>query len=266
MLVRYRLYNRDCIAGARDHLDDRSVDLLICDPPFGLDDHQTAYNRDHRLVLPGYNEAPKDYGYWTYDWLEEARRVLKPDGSIYVVSGWSNLRSVLDALHDLDMPLINHVIWKFNFGVNTTRKFVTSHYHILYARRSRGAKPYFDTHCRFLPGRDRDGSILYRDLEDVWVIPKEYHQGLAKNRNKLPDALVEKMIQYSSAPGDVVCDFFLGNFTTAYVAGRLRRKVWGFEVNPVAFRHHAPRLLGTRRAERWMEIDQQAHAETAVIC
>jgi site-specific DNA-methyltransferase (adenine-specific) len=108
--MNYRLYNRDCIAGARDDLDNRSVDLLICDLPFGLDIDDTAYNRDPRHVLPGYAEAPRDYDRWTYDWLREARRVLKPDGSIYVITGWTRLRSVLNALHDLDMPLINHII------------------------------------------------------------------------------------------------------------------------------------------------------------
>jgi site-specific DNA-methyltransferase (adenine-specific) len=171
--MKYRLYNRDCIAGARDHLDDRSVDLLICNPPFGLGDHETAYNRDHRLVLPGYAESQRDYDRWTYDWLREARRVLKPNGSIYVVSGWTNLRSVLNALHDLDMPVVNHLIWKYNFGVSTTRKFVTSHYHLLYAKRSPYGIPYFATYCRYLPGYlpgcKRDVSILYRDLEDVWL-------------------------------------------------------------------------------------------------
>jgi site-specific DNA-methyltransferase (adenine-specific) len=251
----FRLFNRDCIKGCRDQIEDRSVDLLICDPPFGLGDHESAYNRDGRKVLDGYKEAPRDYSRWSYDWLREAKRVLVDDGSIYVVSGWSNLRSILDALHDLDMPVVNHLIWKYNFGVYTTRKFVSSHYHILYAKRSTWGKPYFDTHCRYLGGRDKDGSRLYRDLEDVWVIPRENHPGRMKNKNKLPDALVRKMVQYSSRTDDVVCDLFLGNFTTAYVASDLGRRVWGFEVNQEAFRHHCARLIGTEQTDDWMEID-----------
>jgi DNA modification methylase len=99
----------------------------------------------------------------------------------------------------------------------------------------------------------------------MWLISREYHPARTKNKNKLPDSLVEKMVQYSSRHGDVVCDFFLGNFTTAYVAGRLGREVWGFEVNPLAFPRHATKLVGRERAERWMEIDRRPRAETRVI-
>lgn len=75
-------------------------------------------------------------------------------------------------------------------------------------------------------------------MEDVWTIPKEYAPGKTKNVNKLPDALVEKMIRYSTKPGDTVADFFLGNFTTAYVARRSGRRFVGCEINQAAFDAH----------------------------
>ena len=56
-----------------------------------------------------------------------------------------------------------------------------------------------------------------------------------KNINKLPEELVKKMIQYSSNEGDLVCDFFLGNFTTAVVSKKLNRVPMGFELNKHAF-------------------------------
>ena len=63
-----------------------------------------------------------------------------------------------------------------------------------------------------------------------------------KNVNKLPEGLIQKLILYSSNPGDIVCDFFMGNFTTAYAAIKLGRYPIGFELNKNAFQHHEPLL------------------------
>lgn len=177
---------------------------------------------------------------------------MKSNASLYLVSGWSNLGSVLTALDRINFHVINHIIWKYNFGVYTKRKFVSSHYHILYATKwsKKQAKPTFNTYCRF----DKDdknengGSLCYQDREDVWVINREYRPGEKKNCNKLPDALLEKMILYSSNPGDVVCDFFLGNFTTAYVALRNGRGIVGFESNTEAYQQHYKAILGDAKS------------------
>jgi site-specific DNA-methyltransferase (adenine-specific) len=82
--------------------------------------------------------------------------------------------------------------------------------------------------------------MLFDDLEDVFVISKEYHPGEVKNKNKLPNALIEKLVLYSSDIGDTICDLFLGNFTTAYVGLQLSRRVVGFELNSAIFNYHLP--------------------------
>lgn len=239
------IYNEGCIEGAAKHLTDKCVDLLVCDPPFGIGESSFGhvYNRQEANVLPGYVEAPPNYFVWSCQWLEQAYRVLKDDGSFYLVSGWSRLPEVLNAVREVGFQTINHIIWRYNFGVFTKRKYVTSHYHILFLAKP-GAKRTFNTECRFhAQARGPNGEALnYRDREDVWTINREYHPGRVKNSNKLPDELVRKMIQYSSEPGDVVCDFFMGNFTTAYVALALNRHVRGFEINKTAFDHHIGRL------------------------
>lgn len=240
----YPIWNVNCVEGAKALIRDETVDLIVTDPPFGIQETTFGkhYNRDESTVIDGYVEAPPDYYAFSRAWLEQARRVLKPNGSMYVVSGWTNLRHVLNACHDAGLFLVNHCVWKYNFGVFTRKKYVTSHYHVLYLKKSEKAKPTFNTTCRFSAARDATGSPLYRDLEDVWVIKKEYQPGAVKNKNKLPDALVEKMIAYSSNEGDVVADFFLGNFTTAFCAARMGRVPTGFELNPVAYRHNMEKL------------------------
>ena len=240
----FEIFNADCLDAER-RIPDKSVTLGIFDPPFGLGeaDFDKHYNRNSGNVLKGYVEAPRDYARWTRQWLTEARRVLRDDGSMYVFSGYSNLRHVLNAADDLNLRTINHIVWKYNFGVYTTRKFVTSHYHVLYYAKS-NRQPVFNTHCRFGP-EERDGagrSLLYKDLEDVFVVNREYAPRQQKNQNKLPEALVRKIIQYSSSAGDTVCDFFMGNFTTAYAAIKLGRRVVGYELNRNAYQYHMPLL------------------------
>lgn len=234
------IYNEDCILGARKHLEDESVDLGIYDPPFGINEgsFDKHYKRKKDFVFDGYVEAPNDYYKFSVDWITEAKRILKPNGSMYIISGWTHLRHILNAVHELDLETLNHIIWKFNFGVATKKKYVTSHYHILYLAKP-GAKPKFNTYCRFgLQEKDQNNrSLNYTDLQDVFVINKEYNPSERKNKNKLPDALIEKLILYSSDVGDIVCDFFLGNFTTAIVSKKLGRTPIGFELNSESFEY-----------------------------
>ena len=232
------LYNEDCVTGAA-RIASNSVDLTVCDPPFGIGESSfsTLYNRKAARIIRGYVEAPKDYQSFSDKWIAEATRILKLNGTMYIVSGWTQLRHILNSVEACGLILHNHIIWKYNFGVYTRQKFCSSHYHIL--RLGKSNKVKFNRTCRFTP-KDRNesgGSLLYQDMEDVWYIKKEYSRGTLKNCNKLPDELVDKMILYSSDPGDLVCDFFLGNGTTAKRALALRRNIVGFEINPVAFRH-----------------------------
>jgi len=233
------IYCTDCVEGSLKKMQASSVDLIICDPPFGIGESSFGryYNRDNSNVIEGYVEIPDKYDVFSMEWIGAAKRILKDNGSMYIVSGWTNLADVLNAVNRNNLFVINHIIWKFNFGVFTRKKFVTSHYHILYVKKNKKSKVTFNKSCRF-SSEQKDssgGSLVYQDMEDVWNINKEYHRGVQKNSNKLPESLVAKMIQYSSNEGDVVCDFFLGNFTTAIVAKKLKRIPCGFEINKASF-------------------------------
>jgi site-specific DNA-methyltransferase (adenine-specific) len=232
-------YNGDCIHGAALHIPDNSVDLIITDPPYGIngDMLHKHYNRDEKFVVGGYVEIPQEkYGTFSFEWITQAERVLRPGGSIYIVSGYTNLYQILDALHKTGLREINHIIWKYSFGVFTRRKFVSSHYHILFYEKP-GAPRTFNLESRYgLDEKDEDGrSFNNADREDVWMIRREYKPGKVKNKNELPPDLLTKMIQYSSREGDIVCDFFLGGFSTAKVAIGLNRRATGFEISKAIF-------------------------------
>jgi len=234
-----KFYNGDCISGAAENIPDNSMDLIITDPPYGIngDKLHQHYNRNEEFVVEGYVEIPqKEYAEFSEKWIAEAERVLRPGGSIYIVSGYTNLIDILNALRKTSLKEINHIIWKYNFGVFTRQKYVSSHYHILFYEKS-GGKRTFNLESRFgLNEKSEDErSLNNTDREDVWIINREYKPGQIKNKNELPTKLLIKMIQYSSNEGDLVCDFFLGGFSTAKVALGLNRRAIGFEISKLMF-------------------------------
>jgi site-specific DNA-methyltransferase (adenine-specific) len=242
----FQIYQVDCISGAKKYIDDNSVDLIITDPPYGINGEllHRHYNRNENYVLDGYKEVERDqYELFSRNWILEAERVLRPGGSLYIISGYSNLIHLLNALRKTTLEEKNHIIWKYNFGVYTKNKYVSAHYHILYFTKP-GGKTTFNLYSRFGPGErnSKARSLNYQDREDVWYINREYKPNKIKNKNELPTELLIKIIEYSSNVDNLVADFFLGGFSTARVAIGLKRRIIGFEINHNAFIHNLQEL------------------------
>jgi site-specific DNA-methyltransferase (adenine-specific) len=212
------IHNEDCLEGMK-RIDASSVDLVITDPPFAIEfrARRANYNRTASRVLEGYNEITREeYPEFTLGWMKEVWRILKDSGSMYVFSGWNNLRDILNAVDRTGFTVVNHLIWKYQFGVVTRRRYVTSHYHCIYACKKEKERRFFPF-ARF-------------DKEDVWVINREYWSGDRKTPTKLPAELIEKILMYSSREGDLVLDPFLGSGQVAVVCKKLGRRYVGFEI------------------------------------
>jgi len=207
----------DCVTGMKE-LPDASVDLVIADPPFGIDfdGKSSVYNRDEGLVIEGYEERSESYHEFTTKWLAELPRIMKPESSAYVFSGWTNLDAVLQGARAAGLVTLNHLIWHYPFGVYTKKRFVTSHYHIVLLVKN--PRKYFFNKIENYP-------------EDVWSVKRQYRTGLAKNATTLPLEVVARCIDFSSKPGDIVLDPFMGNGTTAVAAKMNFRRFIGFEIN-----------------------------------
>ncbi|MCF2140884.1 MAG: site-specific DNA-methyltransferase [Candidatus Lokiarchaeota archaeon] len=200
-------------------IESSSIDIVIADPPFGLEfsGKERLYNRNADLVISDYKEiSHSDYNSFSFNWITLLPRILKPSGSVYIFSGWTNLRSILNALSQTSLILRNHIIWEYNFAVFTKKKFATSHYHLLYLVKDE-RKAFFNR--------------IQHYETDVWKIPRQYAPNIKKNGTKLPLELVRKCINYSSKPGDVVLDPFTGNATTQMAAKGEFRHFIGFEIN-----------------------------------
>lgn len=211
------VYYEECISGMKQ-LPKSCIDLVVADPPFGIefDGLSSVYNRDDSLVIPGYEEIQDSYADFTKQWVAELPRVMKKDASAYIFSGWTNLDAILNAAREAGLIALNHIIWHYPFGVYTKRRFVTSHYHILLLVKNQ--KSYFFNKVENYP-------------EDVWIVKRKYRTGLTKNSTKLPIEVVSKCIDYSSRPGDIILDPFMGNGTTAISSKGAFRHFIGFEIN-----------------------------------
>ncbi len=207
----------DCVNGMKE-LPNNSVDLVIADPPFGIsfDGKSSVYNRDERLVIEGYEETDESYHEFTVKWLAELPRIMKPESSAYIFSGWTNLDAVLQGAREAGLETLNHLIWHYPFGVYTKKRFVTSHYHIVLLVKT--PNNYFFNKIENYP-------------EDVWSVKRQYRTGLTKNATTLPLDVVSRCIDFSSKPGDIVFDPFMGNGTTAVAAKMNFRHFIGFEIN-----------------------------------
>lgn len=240
-----KIYNTDCVEGMKS-IPDNTVDLVITDPPFAIEfkAKRSNYNRTASRVLEGYNEIPKEkYHDFTVNWMKECFRILKESGSMYVFSGWNNLKDILNAINNIGFVTVNHIIWKYQFGVVTERKYVTSHYHCLYVCKNDEKRKFFP-YTRF--GKDErtnnGRSLHYEDKEDVWYIKREYWTGDQKTPTKLPAELIKKILMYSSEKGDIILDPFLGSGQVAVVSKMLGRRYLGFEVVKKYFEFAKERL------------------------
>ncbi|MEM1515011.1 MAG: site-specific DNA-methyltransferase [Candidatus Bathyarchaeia archaeon] len=194
------------------------ADLIFADPPFGIGfgGNIATYHRTPDAL--SYIEVPKEeYPKFIRELVDWCYKALKPNGSMWLVSGWNNLRHVLNAVEDAGFIQLNHVIWKYQFGVFTRRRFVTSHYHLLLLVKDE--KNYTFNKPEHYP-------------EDVWIVKRQYHRGEETAGNELPDEIVERCIRTSSNPGDLVVDPVLGSGTTMRVCLKLGRKCLGIEINP----------------------------------
>lgn len=197
---------------------DEPADLVFADPPFGIDFKANLQSYHRTPDALSYREVPQEEYpsfmesllHWSYD-------ALRPSGSMWLLSGWNNLGVVLHAVEESGFHLLNHCIWKYQFGVFTRRRFTTSHYHML------------------LLVKDENDYTFNKPehyAEDVWYIKRPYRRGVRTAGNELPDKLVERCVCTSSNRGNLVVDPVLGSGTTMGTCLRMHRRCVGIEVNP----------------------------------
>jgi modification methylase len=228
----------DCVQLMR-MLPPASVDCVFADPPYNLQLRGELRRPDDSLVdgvdedWDRFADFPT-YDAFTRDWLGECRRVLRKDGTIWVIGAYHNIFRIGAILQDLGFWILNDVIWrKANPMPNFRgRRFTNAHETLIWAARSRDARYRFNYQAM----KSLNDDIQMRS---DWFIPLctgqerlQNGHGLKLHPTQKPEALLHRVLLASTNQDDVVLDPFAGTGTTPAVAKRLRRHFIGIERHP----------------------------------
>src|SRR5437868_5203479 len=226
----------DCLEELKK-IPSASVDLIFADPPYNLQLAHELHRPDQSLVDGVDNAWDKFASFAEYDaltrgWLIHCRRVLKPDGALWVIGSYHNIFRVGAILQDLGYWILNDVIWrKLNPMPNFRgRRFTNAHETLIWAARDAGAKAYTFNYEALKAGNE---DVQVRSDWTLALCTGE-ERLKAGNGKKLhptqkPEALLARVILSSSRPDDLILDPFCGTGTTGAVAKRLGRRFVGFE-------------------------------------
>jgi len=230
------IYYGDAIEILKSEINNASVDLIFADPPYNIG-KQFSHFTDRWT-------SDAEYVKWAYRWIDECIRILKPTGTMYLMTSTQTM-PYFDLYIREKLTILSRIVWTYDSSGVQAKKYYGSMYEpILYcvkdlksytfnaneilveaktgAKRKlidyRGAVPKF-YHTQKVPG-------------NVWHFPRvryrmdEYEDHPAQK----PEALLDRIIRASSHQGDIVLDPFAGTFTTAAVAKALARKTISIEL------------------------------------
>jgi modification methylase len=216
-----------------------SVHCIFADPPYNLQLRGELRRPDDSLVDGVDDDWDRftdfaAYDAFTREWLTEARRLLRKDGTIWVIGSYHNIFRIGAILQELGFWVLNDVIWRKSNPMPNFRgrRFTNAHETMIWAARQRDSRHRFNYQAM---------KSLNDDLQmrSDWLIPlctgaeriKNEH-GLKLHPTQKPEALLHRVLLSSTGAGDIVLDPFLGTGTTAAVAKRLSRHFIGIERHP----------------------------------
>ena len=257
----FRIINGDCIAAMRA-LPEQSVDLIFADPPYWMRVSgvlQRVEGTDYDGCSDEWDNqfsSLEDYASFTRQWLGECRRLLKKDGSIWVIGSMQCIYTIGSLMQELGFWLINDVIWHKSNPTPNFRgtRLNNSHETLIWAARDRGSRPTFhyktarELNCDNVGEQDFERGVR-KQLGSVWRIPicsgherLRDGQGRKLHSTQKPEALIHRVICIASSAGDTVLDPFGGTMTTGAVALQAGRTFIGIEASARYCRHGEARL------------------------
>lgn len=245
----WEIIHGDCLA-TFGTLDDRCARLIFADPPYNIGIDYGDGAKADKLT-------DAEYMQWVTSWLEECWRVLKDDGSLWVMIGDEYAAEYAVALKKLGFTIRSWVKWYETFGVNCANNFNRTSRHIFYAV-TNPKKFVFNVDS---VSRPSDRQLKYGDKraaedgklwDDVWQIPRV--TGTSNERipdfpTQIPLAITRAIVGCASDPADLVIDPFNGSGSTGVAAVELGRKYLGMEKSSEFCRLSRLRLQGTKTTE-----------------
>jgi modification methylase len=248
----------DCI-DAMKGLPDKCIDMIFADPPYNLQLGGELFRPDGSHVDAVTDDWDKFDTFAAYDrftkaWLAEARRILKDNGTIWVIGSYHNIFRVGTAVQDSGFWILNDVVWvKANPMPNFKgTRFTNAHETLIWA--STGEKAKYTFNYRAMKTLNDE-----LQMRSDWTLPLCGGQERLKNADghkahptQKPEALLYRVLLACTKPGDVVLDPFFGTGTTGAVARRLGRRFIGIE------REHAYVDVAKQRIAAALPLDESA--------
>ncbi|MBB3033293.1 site-specific DNA-methyltransferase [Alteriqipengyuania lutimaris] len=253
-----QILDGDCVERLRE-LPDNSIDLVFADPPYNLqlggdlnrpDGSHVDAVTDHWDQFDSF----KVYDDFSKAWLAECRRVLKPDGALWVIGSYHNIYRLGATLQDLGFWILNDIVWRKTNPMPNFRgtRFTNAHETLIWASQGEKARYHFNY---------RAMKTLNDELQmrSDWTFPicaggerLKDDQGHKAHPTQKPEALLYRVLLATTERGDVVLDPFFGTGTTGAIAKRLGREWIGCE------REEAYRKVARARIEKELPLDESA--------
>ncbi|MEE9387101.1 MAG: site-specific DNA-methyltransferase [Paracoccaceae bacterium] len=253
-----QILSGDCI-DVMNSLPEGSVDLIFADPPYNLQLKGDLHRPDNSRV-----DAVDDawdqfasfgaYDRFTKSWLKAARRLLKPNGSIWVIGSYHNIFRVGAAMQNEGYWILNDVVWRKTNPMPNFRgmRLTNAHETLIWASKAEASKYTFNYDA--LKALN-DGIQMRSD----WVLPictgherLKNDAGEKAHPTQKPESLLHRALVGTTNPGDVVLDPFFGTGTTGAVAKMLGREFIGIE------REAAYRAVAKKRIDKVRKFDREA--------
>ncbi|HCQ52817.1 MAG: site-specific DNA-methyltransferase [Brevundimonas diminuta] len=226
----------DCIEVLKG-LPDKSVDMVFADPPYNLQLGGDLLRPDNSKVDAVDDDWDKFDSFAAYDaftraWLGECRRVLKDEGSLWVIGSYHNIFRLGAAMQDLGFWVLNDIIWRKSNPMPNFKgtRFTNAHETLIWAAKSREQKRYTFNYDA-LKAFNED-----TQMRSDWTLALCTGGERLKDENgdkahptQKPEALLHRVLLSASRIGDVVLDPFFGTGTTGAAAKRLGRRFIGIE-------------------------------------
>lgn len=217
-------------------LPEQSIDLIFADPPYNLQLQQELIRPNQTLVDAVDDSWDQFSDFDAYDnfsrtWLTACRRVLKDEGTIWVIGSYHNIFRLGNIMMDLGYWILNDVIWYKTNPMPNFRgtRFTNATETLIWAQKSKTQKRYTFNYHGMKHLNDE------KQMPNVWHIPlctgaeRLKINGKKAHSTQKPEALLYRVILASSNPGDIVLDPFFGTGTTGAMAKKLGRHYVGIE-------------------------------------
>lgn len=231
------LYLGDCMEIMRA-LPARSVDMVFADPPYNLSNDGTSVHAGRRVSVnkgewDRSRGAVEDFEFHSA-WIEECRRLLRPDGTIWISGTYHSIYACGYALQAQGWRILNDISWyKPNAPPNLgCRMFTASHETLIWASVSKKAQHTFnygDMRESAFPGDMIKNPG--KQMRSVWSIltPRKSEKRHGKHPTQKPEDLLDRVVRSSTNPGDIVLDPFSGSGTTGVISLRRGRAFVGID-------------------------------------